>query len=179
MDSGSKMDKSMKTLPRLLAVGLLVLAAMVARLGLAGEPSETPAGEEASKARVLPSSSSAPVGWSEEGPSFPWVRLVCGTAAVGAIVCFGVWGLKWLNGGSPLNRGRYMEVLESRPIGHKVQLFLIKVGGRIVLLACRGENVASLAQFEEGELPQPEQAAGQRAGARFKSLFQHVLKGQQ
>ena len=62
-------------------------------------------------------------------------------------------------------------------MGRKVQLVLVRVAGRLVLLASSGENVTRLAEFDEAELPQPEQApveertARPLGQARFKALL--------
>jgi len=116
--------------------------------------------------------------WAKGSEGLPWGRVVFGTLIVILLICGGVWLLKRLNAGMPLNKGRYMEVLETRPLGNKIQLFLVKVGSKVVLLACRGENVTALGEFSQDDFPaaEPPEGIGGRGG--FKSLMQHVLRGQ-
>lgn len=108
--------------------------------------------------------------WAEM-PAIPWGRLLWGTALVAGLICVGVYALKRLNGGFPLNRGRYMELLETRPVGRKVQLFLVRVGRRAVLLASSGSNVTRVAEFADEELPEPEAVRGQGGLCTFASFF--------
>jgi flagellar biogenesis protein FliO len=67
-----------------------------------------------------------------------------------------------------------MDVLETRLVGRKVQLFLVKVAGRVVLLASNGENVTSVAEFAEDELPLEEPAKRQHAESGFGSLLKSL-----
>jgi flagellar biogenesis protein FliO len=99
-----------------------------------------------------------------------------GTAAVVALICAGVYALKKLNHGAPLNRGRYLEVLEARPVGRNVQLILVRVAGRILLLAYGGESVTPVAELSEEELPKSSAPAGGLEG--FKALFKRLTGAQ-
>ena len=110
-------------------------------------------------------------------PAVPWGRLAGGTALVVGLICAGVYALKKLNGGAPLNKGRYMEVLEARPVGRNVQLILVKVAGRVLLLAYGGEGVTPVAELSEEELPR---LAGGPAGLEgFKSLIKKLTGAHQ
>lgn len=96
----------------------------------------------------------------------PWLRVVWATLLVVGLICLGVYLLKKLGGSALLGRGRYMDVLEARPLGRKMHLFLVRVAGRVVLLSVSGENVTRLAEFPEQELPELEETheAGPRKG---------------
>lgn len=136
--------------------------------------SESPAfasGEQA--AGTPPSHASARPGpWNTNTPAIPWGRLLSGTLIVVALICGGVFALKRLNGGAPLNRGRYMEVLEARPVGRNVQLILVKVAGRVLLLAFGGDSVTPVAELSEDELPQAQAHAAGLEG--FRSLLRKL-----
>jgi flagellar biogenesis protein FliO len=170
--------------PKLL--GWLVVLGLWAALcepGLCAEApvpsSDAGAAEETRAPELLFSSETLPSWRNSAGvEGIPWGRLLYGTTVVVALVCFGVYALKWLNGGAPLGRGRYMEVLEARPIGQKVQLFLVKVAGHVVMIACRGETVTKVAEFGEDDLPEPEPATPKRATQRFKSVLRHFARRQ-
>ncbi len=146
--------------------------------GLLAQPHESPSSPGDTMFGRRRSPRPAPA-WQQGDPKPKWGRLAAGTAAVLALVCLGVFVLKWLNGGMPLNRGRYLELLESRPIGSKVQLFLIKVGQQAVLIACRGETVARVAQFHEDDLPEPHPAPQVHAAlkGRFKAMLHRISRG--
>jgi flagellar biogenesis protein FliO len=103
-------------------------------------------------------------GWGEP-TDIPWSRVIGGTGIVVALICGGIFLLKKLNGGLPLSRGRYLEVVESRPLGRGVQLFLVKVAGKAVLLAASGGNVTTVAELPDDALEQivadePAESAG-------------------
>ncbi len=113
--------------------------------------------------------------WAQDGgPSVPWVQLVCGTLAVCGLICFAVFAVKKLNGGLPMNRGRYLELLESRTVGRNLRLFLVKVAGRVVLLAATDQSASCVAEFTDEELPQEAVGAGAPAGAAFGSLLKRL-----
>ena len=103
-----------------------------------------------------------------------WGRLLYGTTAVAGLICLGVFVLKKLGGGAMFGRGRYMDVLETRIVGRKVQLFLVKIAGRVVLLASNGENITSIAEFAEDELPLGEPVRQQRVENGFRSLLKSL-----
>jgi flagellar biogenesis protein FliO len=107
-------------------------------------------------------------------PLIPWRRLVCGTIAVVALICVGVYVLKKLNGGAPLTRGRYLELLESRPVGRNVQLFLVRVAGKVVLLASGGGSVTQVAELAEEELPELSTASPPEGLEAFRNLFRKL-----
>ena len=106
--------------------------------------------------------------------AIPWGQLVWGTAVVVGLICLGFWGLKKLNGGLPLNKGRYLEVLEARPVAGKVQLFLVKVGDRVVLLAATADNVTAVAEIPADELPQPAGADSRTVAGGFAVLLKKL-----
>ena len=101
-------------------------------------------------------------------------HLVCGTLAVCGLICFAVFAVKKLNGGLPMNRGRYLELLESRTVGRNLRLFLVKVAGRVVLLAATDQSASCVAEFTDEELPQEAVGAGAPAGAAFGSLLKRL-----
>ncbi|KPK66182.1 MAG: hypothetical protein AMK73_00820 [Planctomycetes bacterium SM23_32] len=115
-----------------------------------------------------------PVRWEVEAPRIPWWRLITGTAAVGALICGGVYLLKRLNGGVPFTRGRYLEVIEARPIGRNLQLFLVRVADRVLLLAAANGNVARVAELDAEELPEADTAAAPVGLDGFRSLLKRV-----
>jgi flagellar biogenesis protein FliO len=86
-------------------------------------------------------------------PDLPWGRVVWGTLVVVGLICLGVYLLKRVGGGALSGRGRYMEVLEVRPVMRGVNLFLVRVAGRVVLFGSTGQQVTQLSEFAEGELP--------------------------
>lgn len=83
----------------------------------------------------------------------PWGRVICGTMIVVGLICLGVFLLKKMGGGVLTARGRYMELLEVRPVARGVNLFLVRVAGRVVLLGSSGEHVTQLTEFPEDQLP--------------------------
>jgi len=114
-------------------------------------------------------------GHAPDAPEFtvPWARLVGGTTLVAALACFAVYALKKMDRRA-LKGGRYMELLEVRPLGRKAQLFLVKVGGRVELLAVNGEHVAHVGEFAEDELPEPEMESSPAPLQRFSVLVRHL-----
>lgn len=154
-----------------------VVVALVCALALFGasvraEPVEGLAAAPQNQGLARPDGAPRMRSWDYGRPDVPWGRLVTGTVAVVALICVGVYLLKKLNGGAPLTKGRYLEVLENRPVGRNVQLILVRVAGRVLLLAFGGENVTPVAEMSEAELPQ---ATAQPAGFDgFKSLIRKL-----
>ncbi len=113
--------------------------------------------------------------WEDDHVGLPWVRVVGGTMLVIGLICVGVYVVKKLDGGGLLRKGRYMELLEARMVGRKLHLYLVRVAGRIVLLAAAGDSVTRVAEFAEEELPQlvAEQGSGGTEG--FRSLFKKLV----
>jgi len=155
-----------------LALGLIVATMAVASATASPAPAQGPAADARAAGALLahPAARAAP--WTSSTPQIPWGRLVSGTLVVAALICVGVYVLKRLNGGAPLNRGRYMEVLEARPVGRNVQLILVRVAGRIMLLAFGGDSVTPVAELSEEELPQPPPQAVGLDG--FRSLLKRL-----
>ncbi len=122
----------------------------------------------------VPLGQSGRIADSDHPPEFeiPWVRLVSGTAVVLALACFGAYGLKRLE--SRGRSGRCIEVLDSRSLGRKTQVFVLKVAGRVIVLAGSGENVTLLAELDESELPAPEAAEGAPAALDFGGLVKRL-----
>ena len=153
----------------LMAVLLVLAAAPALRAEVAGA---------AQAASAAPAGGQAPGQWSPAGypgPQIPWARVVSGTLAVAALACFGVWLLKKLNGGGAPGRQRYLEVIEARSVGRNVQLLLVRAAGKVLLLACGGGTVTRVAEFAEGELPEPEGMQGPGSLEGFKSLWQRMV----
>jgi flagellar biogenesis protein FliO len=101
----------------------------------------------------------------------PWGRLVWGTLVVVGLICLGVFLLKKVAGGVLVGRGRYMELLEVRPVMRGVNLFLVRIAGRVVLLGSTGQQVTQLTEFPEGELPPLEEPARQVGLEGFRALL--------
>ena len=101
----------------------------------------------------------------------PWGRVVCGTMIVIGLICLGVFLLKRFGGGVLTGRGRYMELLEVRPVARGVNLFLVRVAGRVVLLGASGDHVTQLSEFPEEELPRLDAEKQQVGLEGFKSLL--------
>ncbi len=110
---------------------------------------------------LLPAAQAAP---PQQPPmDLPWGRVVWGTLVVVGVICLGVYLLKRVGGGTLVGRGRYMELLEVRPVMRGVNLFLVRVAGRVVLLGSTGQQVTQLTEFPEDELPvleEPERPVG-------------------
>jgi flagellar biogenesis protein FliO len=109
-----------------------------------------------------------------ETPEVPWGRLVYGTTAVVGLICLGVYVLKKLGGGAAFGRGRYMDVLETRIIGRGMQLLLVRVAGRVVLLAASGETVTRVAEFKEEDLPAVQTEGEELEPDRFRNLLENL-----
>ncbi len=122
----------------------------------------------------------APTPPAQQPPmDLPWGRVVWGTLVVIGIICLGVFLLKKVGGGVLVGRGRYMELLEVRPVMRGVNLFLVRVAGRIVLLGSTGQQVTQLTEFPEDELPvleEPEKAVGLEG---FRALLSKLGGAQQ
>ena len=101
----------------------------------------------------------------------PWGRVVCGTMIVIGLICLGVFLLKKMGGGVLTARGRYMELLEVKPVARGVNLFLVRVAGRVVLLGSSGNNVTQLSEFSEDDLPQPDAEKAHVGLEGFKTLL--------
>lgn len=152
---------------------LVVLATPVLFAGPAAGPSPAAAAAPVDAAAWTKAGGTSRLpGWTANAPAVPWTRVAYGTAAVVALICVGVYVLKKLNHGAPLNRGRYLEVLEARPVGRNVQLILVRVAGRILLLAYGGESVTPVAELSEEELPKSSSPAGGLEG--FKALLKRL-----
>lgn len=104
----------------------------------------------------------------------PWGRVVWGTLLVVGLICLGVFLLKRFGGGALIGRGRYMELLEVRPVMRGVNLFLVRVAGRVVLLGSSGQNVTQLSEFTEEELPRLEEEVRQVGLEGFRSLLSRL-----
>lgn len=166
----------------------VVLSAMAPVLWAASiEAPSAPAGQPATAAPtvqaapdaapqgLLPMSrGAAPLAGLAEPPSIPWVRVVSGTAAVIALICFGVYGLKRMNGGLPFTRGRHMELLESRPLGRGVQIYLVRVGERVLVLGHADGEVSCLTELGSEELP-PAPADAPKPVRGFTSLLSKAM----
>lgn len=110
-------------------------------------------------------------------PQVDWERLAGGMAAVLGVLCLGVYALKKLRAASLGGEGRYIEVIESRALGRKVQIYLLRVGDRVLLIACTEDKVSSVAELGSDELPeQPEKSDKGEAG-RFSGLVQSLVRG--
>lgn len=156
--------------------GLVLLVVLAGAAGAAtGTPSDhrAPQGRK-SIARQTAKKSARPGGLSE---MVDWDRLAWGTAAVVALGCLGVYALKKLN--KRPGAGRYLEVLETRRLGRKFQLFLIRVGSRVVLIACQGDTVACVAELEQDELPEREEQTAGEGNVSFRWLLQSFVGGKQ
>jgi flagellar biogenesis protein FliO len=145
---------------------LLGLALVLARPAAAQDAPGATRGQQAEAQRQLPD-------WDSEVPAIPWKRLAYGTAAVVALICIGVYALKKLSGGR-LGGGRYIRVMEARPLGRNVQLFVVKVGGRVLVLAYGGETVSRVAELTEEELPESQASEGLAAQGGFGALLSRI-----
>lgn len=110
-------------------------------------------------------------------PEINWDRLAGGMAVVLALLCVSIYGLKKLRASSLTGVGRYLQVLESRSLGHKRQLLLIRVGARIVLIACTGDTIKRVAEFEQEELPGEEENAQTDDKNRFARMMDGLVGG--
>jgi len=148
-----------------------LVAVLVLLLGSTASAAGAPSPQEEGRPAFLRPGREAPQ-WPAPPVAIPWGRVVAGTAGVTALICFGVFLLKRL-GGAPLTRGKHLELLEARPIGRNVQLFLVRVAGKVVLLAATGGNVTAVAELAEDDLPEPAcEPAGELAG--FKDLVRRL-----
>jgi flagellar protein FliO/FliZ len=105
----------------------------------------------------------------------PWQRLVYGVGIVLVLVCGGIYLLK-LIGGARFGKGRYLDVVEVVPMGHKFRLVLVRIGERAVLLACKGDNVEKVGEFAADNIPVEETPDGGKA-AGFANVLGDVLRG--
>jgi flagellar biogenesis protein FliO len=151
-----------------------VAAGLACLAGAALAAPEGGPGEQVAIGSAQQSARGEPFPWDHESVRIPWGRLVAGTAAVSGLICLGVWMLKKLNRGGAFGRGRYLELLEARPVGRDVQLFLVRVAGRVVLLASGRSTVSRLAEFREDELPERD-LAGPEGLEGFRALLQKVM----
>jgi flagellar biogenesis protein FliO len=117
--------------------------------------------------------------WNYGSAGVPWARVIGGTTLVVGLVCVGVYLVKKLGGGALLRKGRYMELLETRVVGRRLQLFLVRVAGRIVLIASSGDHVTQVAEFPEGELADLQPAGQATAAEGFRGLFKKLAGVQQ
>jgi len=160
----------------LVLVAVVVLACALGRGALA-DPVPGLGGGSAPRER---SAAAAQFGaWSDSGPDIPWARILSGTLLVGGIACLAIWLLKKLNGGSPLARERYLEVLETRSVGRNVQLLLVRAAGKVVLLAVGGGGVACVAEFAADELPELDSAPAGHGLEGFRYLLKRLAGAQQ
>lgn len=129
---------------------------------------------------LLPAAHAAPSAPAQQPPmDLPWGRVVWGTLVVIGIICLGVYLLKKVGGGALVGRGRYMQLLEVRPVMRGVNLFLVRVAGRVVLLGSTGQQVTQLTEFPDDELPvleEPERAVGLEG---FRALLSKIGGAQQ
>jgi flagellar biogenesis protein FliO len=106
--------------------------------------------------------------------SIPWARVIGATGSVIALVCIGVFVAKKLDSGRLLRGGRYVELLESRAVGRRLQLYLVRVAGRVVLLAQTGATVTRVAEFDQQELPCPEAEGRPVSAGGFTRLLRKL-----
>lgn len=168
------MRRGVPVVVRLGAATVLVLTCGVWRARSESEPTPSVAPQGAPSAAPAPAAEpewrqrerEQPLRWGATGPAadehgegVPWARLVSGMFFVLALACGGVWVLKRLGGRTALNRGRYLEVLESRAVSRRMRLVLVRVAGRVILLAGEGEHASVVTEFGEEELPEPERSS--------------------
>ena len=110
-----------------------------------------------------------------EEVTVPWVRMLSGFLVVVAVICLGVFLLKRLNGGAALSRGRYLGIIESRPVGRKMHLYLVRVAGRVVLIAAHGDHATTVTEFAEEELPALQERPGASGAGGFGDLLKRWL----
>ena len=128
-------------------------AAASAAAALAQTPAAEPAWREREREYALHWGERARSSGRDSAQPLPWARLLSGFLFVLALTCAGIFALKRLSGRAPLNRGRYLEVLESRAVGRKMRLVLVRVAGRVVLIAGEGEHASAVTEFSQEELP--------------------------
>lgn len=157
-----------------LRLGLLLGLGLILCTAIASADSGPQAADKALATASAQSARASLPAWGGNMPAVPWGRLVCGTIAVVALICVGVYVLKRLNGGAPLSRGRYLELLESRPLGRNVQLFLVRVAGKVVLLASGGGSVTQVAELGEDELPELSAVSPPDGLETFRNLFRKL-----
>ncbi|MFO7956046.1 MAG: flagellar biosynthetic protein FliO [Candidatus Brocadiia bacterium] len=146
----------------LAAVVFLIPAAVDAAVDEAPAPQPAPDGE------TFP--------WEPADHDVPWARVLGGTLFVVGLVCVGVYVIKKLDGGA-FRRGQYLEVLESRAVGRKLELHLVRVAGRVILIASGEHGVAAVAELNEEELPPLEEADERPAADGFQTLLQRFAGG--
>lgn len=82
------------------------------------------------------------------------------TSFASVVLVFGLLGgLLWLLrrwGGAPV-RGRHIEVAETVPIAAGKYLSVVKVAGRVMLLATADDAVTLLSELDPGELERPQE----------------------
>jgi flagellar biogenesis protein FliO len=149
---------------------LVSLAAVVFLIPAAVDAAvdEAPAPQPAPDAETFP--------WEPADYDVPWARVLGGTLFVVGLVCFGVYVIKKLDGGA-FRRGQYLEVLESRAVGRKLELHLVRVAGRVILIASGEHGVAAVAELNEEELPPLEEADARPAADGFQTLLQRFAGG--
>lgn len=110
-----------------------------------------------------------------ESPQIPWARIASGLAVIAALILGGTWLLRKLHGGLPVGRRGYLQVLETQPVGAKINLLLVRVAGKVVLLAASGDQVAAVCEFEADKLPEPAAAGCAMGGATFKGVLKKLV----
>ncbi len=137
-----------------------------------------PSVQAAGEARV---EEAPPPIWGSDGAEveIPWIRVIGATGFVVGLTCLGVYAVKKLDRKGLLRKGQYMDLLEARMVGRKLQLYLVRVGDRVVMLASTGDNVSRVAEFAHEELPGPETADETAEPAGFKSMFTRLLGARQ
>ncbi|MFW6118981.1 MAG: FliO/MopB family protein [Planctomycetota bacterium] len=130
--------------------------------------------EDAVASEPAPTAEELP--WESADYDIPWARVLGGTLFVVGLVCVGVYAVKKLGPGA-FRHGKYLEVLESRAVGRKLELHLVRVAGRVILIASGEHGVAAVAELNEEELPPLEAVEGRPAADGFQMLLQRFAGG--
>jgi flagellar biogenesis protein FliO len=115
--------------------------------------------------------------WGGKGQetSIPWMRVLGATCFVVGLTCVGVYVVKKLDRKGLLRRGQHMDLVEARMVGRKLQLYLVRVGDRVIMLASAGDTVTRVAEFGEDELPKLDAAPRVAERSGFRSVFSNLL----
>lgn len=106
---------------------------------------------------LLPGTASAAdaVGGSVPGYGvLDWLNLAIRLALVVAVIWGAIGALRWymqrLHGSGPGSRG-VVHVLETRPLGPNRALYLVHIGGRVVLLGATPERISRLSEVDDAD----------------------------